>query len=182
METDKALQATRLWVERVVVGLNLCPFAERVLKPGRIAFELSNAQTIETFLEDAVASARKLVRSERNSVETTLLIYPKAPADFYEFYDWVGASQELFQSLHFDGVLQVVAFHPKFEFEGSTTEEVTHYTNRSPYPMLHFLREESVTEVAESHPDLLQIPQNNIAKLNQVGLPHIEQLVKSCSE
>lgn len=161
---------TRRWIADVVIGLNLCPFARRPFDAGLIRFAVSDA-TDEAHLVTALdAELTHLVATPRAVVETTLLILPHALPDFLDFNDFVGVAEQLLASRKLTGVVQLAHFHPRYQFAGTEPDAVENYTNRSPFPMLHLLREVSVTEVADHAEFVAGIPDRNIALLRRMGL------------
>jgi hypothetical protein len=178
MDKQAVIDATRRWVSAVVIGLNLCPFARRVFEGELIRYVVTGATDENSLLEDLTRELKTLAATPRSEVETTLLIHPAALADFLDYNDFLGVADDLVRRLGLRGVIQIASFHPKYQFAGTEPEAVENYTNRSPYPMLHLLREESISEVADN-PDVGQtIPQRNIETLRKMGREAILELVK----
>ena len=163
------IDATRRWVEGVVIGLNLCPFARRVHDAGRVRYVVTAAADDNALLAALEEELRALVAADRATVETTVLIHPHALAAFAEYNDFLPEADRLVRRLGLRGVIQVASFHPEYRFAGTPADAVENYTNRSPHPMLHLLREESVTEVAGDPDALAAIPQRNIDVLRRLG-------------
>lgn len=161
--------ATRRWVAAVVVGLNLCPFARRVADAGRVRYAVTDAGDEEGLLAALGAELAGLVAAPRAAVETTLLIHPRAFPGFADFNDFLHEAGRLVRRLGLAGVVQVVGFHPGFRFAGAAADAAENYANRSPHPMLHLLREESVTEVAGDAAAVAAIPGRNTATLRALG-------------
>jgi hypothetical protein len=159
--------ATRLWLEKAVIGLNLCPFAKAVRN--RIRYAVSRAQTPQALLDDLLRELQLLQAADPAQTETTLLIHPDVLAEFLDYNDFLDAADDAIAELGLTGVIQVASFHPHYRFEGSSPEDIENYSNRSPYPMLHLLREASVERAATSFPDVATIPDHNIATLRQLG-------------
>jgi hypothetical protein len=171
--THTVTAATRRWIADVVIGLNLCPFARRPFDADRIRYAVSDA-TDESHLVAALdAELTLLVATPRTEIETSLLILPYALPDFRDFNDFVGVAEQHVESRGLTGVVQLATFHPRYQFADTDPEAVENYTNRSPYPMLHLLREVSVTEVAGHEEFVAGIPQRNIALLRRLGLAAI---------
>lgn len=164
-----AADATRRWVGGVVVDLNLCPFARRVNDAGRVRYTVTTVGDADALLSVLGDELRALVAAPRAELETTLLIHPRALRDFGEYNDFLPEADRLVHRLGLRGVIQVASFHPEYQFVGTAADAAENYTNRSPHPMLHLLREESVTEVS-GDPDFLEaIPQRNIDVLRKLG-------------
>ena len=167
---------TRLWIERIVIGLNLCPFARRVFEGGKIRFIESDAEDTDALVADLEAELRRLVAEPIKSVETTILIHPHVLQDFLDYNDFLSRADQLLETLDLDGVIQIASFHPQYRFAGTKADAIENYTNRSPYPMLHLLREESVSRVAGDAVFLESIPANNIETLRKLGLRELKRL------
>ncbi|MBX9677243.1 MAG: DUF1415 domain-containing protein [Gemmataceae bacterium] len=173
MDEQAAMDATRGWVIGMVIGLNLCPFAHRVAEAGRIRYAATGAEDAEELLAALKTELSALAAAPRSAVETTLLIHPRALANFSDFNDFLPEADRLVRRIGLRGVIQVVGFHPAYCFADTPTEGAENYTNRSPYPMLHLLREESISEVSGDPAALAAIPRRNIETLRGMGLPAI---------
>jgi len=160
---------TQRWVERAVVGLNLCPFARAPLAAKRIRYRVSHAATAEGLVDDLVAELQSLQLSDPDDVETTLLIHPQVFGDFLDFNDFLEAADAAVEGLQLEGLIQVASFHPHYQFEGSAPDDIENYSNRAPYPILHLLREASVERAMELMPDTDQIFERNIETLRKLG-------------
>jgi hypothetical protein len=169
LDERAAADATRRWVAAVVVGLNLCPFARRVSDAGRVRYAVTAAADGGALLAALGAELRALVAAPRAEVETTLLIHPRALAAFPDYNDFRPEADRLVRDLGLRGVIQVAGFHPGYRFAGTPPDAAENYTNRSPHPMLHLLREASVTEVAGDPAALAAIPRRNIETLRGLG-------------
>jgi uncharacterized protein len=163
---EAVITATRRWVTAVVIGLDLCPFARRVSEAGRVRYT-ANEEALLTALGAELAA---LVAAPRAAVETTLLIHPRAFPVFLDFNDFLSEANRLVRRLGLRGVIQVVGFHPAFCFADTLPGAAENYSNRSPYPMLHLLREESVTEVSGDPAALAAISRRNIETLRGQGV------------
>lgn len=163
------IDATRRWVADVVIGLNLCPFARRVADGGRVRYAATDAADEDGLLVALDAELATLAAAPRAAVETTLLIHPRAFPAFPDFNDFLPEADRLVRRRGLRGVVQVVGFHPDFRFADTPPDAAENYTNRSPYPMLHLLREESVTEVSGDPAALAAIPRRNIETLRRLG-------------
>lgn len=172
------IEATRRWVEQVVVAFNLCPFAKRELVKDRVRFVVSKAQDEATLLDELAHELALLNVDE--AVETTLLIHPQVLQDFYHYNDFLEAADELLVDMDLEGVYQVASFHPDYQFGGTEPDDVENYTNRSPYPMLHLLREDSLSEAIDNYPEVDLIPERNIDCMNEQGLEKMQTLLNAC--
>lgn len=177
---DPIIIAVRRWVEDVVVGLDLCPFAKRELTKGTIRFRVSRATDANVLLLDLQDELETL--SGDPTIETTLLILPDVLEDFYDFNGFFRRSDGLLKKLDLRGVFQVASFHPHYQFASTAPEDPENYTNRSPYPILHVLREDSVSRAVDAHPDPEGIPLRNIERLRGLGRMRLEALLAACSE
>lgn len=170
MDTSAAIiDQTRRWIANMVIGLNLCPFAQRVFQQDRIRYIVTDARNSRTLLNDLERELKALAATPIEEVETTLLIHPDMLDDFLDFNDFLGDAENLIDALGFEGVIQLASFHPQYQFEGTEPDAVENYTNRSPYPMLHLLREESITNLNLDEDELLEIPERNIRTLQSLG-------------
>lgn len=175
---EKADQSVRHWVETLVVEMNLCPFAKRELVKNRVRFTTTTATTEEQLLM-ALQTELETLNADP-SVETTLLIHPEVLQDFYTYNRFLGDTDTLLVEMGLEGVYQIASFHPNYQFEGTKTDDAENYTNRSPYPMLHLIREESLERVIADYPDVDQIPLRNIALMNELGQGKLQALLSSC--
>ncbi len=169
MKNDEVIAATRNWLEKAVIGLNLCPFARAVYAGDRIRYVVSDATTPEALLQVMAEELQVLSTTDESKTETTLLIHPQVLGDFPDYNDFLEIADALVADLGYEGVLQVASFHPRYQFAGSEPDDVDNCTNRSPYPTLHLLRESSVERVVATHPDTEQIYRDNIETLRRLG-------------
>ena len=160
---------TQTWLERAVIGLNLCPFAKAVHVKGQIRYAVSDATTPEALADDLVRELEFLAEANSEMVDTTLLIHPHVLQDFLDFNDFLEVADGIVDELELDGMLQIASFHPQFQFENTELDDITNYTNRSPYPTLHLLREDSVERAVAAFPVELEIVSTNIATLEKLG-------------
>ena len=167
---SEVLQATERWLERAVIGLNLCPFAKAVYVKGQIHYALCWAHDSADVLEALAAELDDLLAQTPAKRDTTLLILPDAFPDFWDFHGLVQGAEKLLSTLRLDGVLQIASFHPQFEFADPPAGDMAHYTNRAPYPVLHLLREDSMDRAVAAYPDAALIYERNIARLRALGL------------
>ena len=178
LEYENIIGPVRHWVESLVVGLNLCPFARRELVKNRVRFSVTEAVTEEQLLADLQAELELLDSDE--AIETTLLIHPKALQEFYNYNQFLSYADSLLAQMGLTGVYQIASFHPDYPFGGTEPDDVENYTNRSPYPLLHLIREESLERGIANYPDSDQIPERNIALLNSLGRDKMQALLKAC--
>lgn len=167
--SETVIAETRAWVSRAVIGLNLCPFARAVQVKDQIRYVASNATDIEALLATLCEELHFLAGAEPAQVETTLLIHPHVLGDFLDFNDFLDIADAAVEELGYAGVLQVASFHPQYQFAGTAAEDVTNATNRSPYPTLHLLREESIDRAVTAFPEAKMIYQSNIRTLQTLG-------------
>jgi len=175
---DHALAASRRWIDRVVVQYTLCPFAKHELDKGSVEFTRSDARDEENLLS---ALEQELERLERcPDIETSFIVHPHVLGDFYDFNDFLGRCDALLKQIKLEGVYQIASFHPEYQFAGTHVDDAENYSNRSPYPMLHLLREASVARAIANHPDIESVPVTNIETLNKVGKEALQDLWQRC--
>lgn len=182
MDREAVIDATRGWVSSVVIGLNLCPFARRVFAADAIRYVVSTAEDEGRLLQDLTDEVKALASSSVSAVETTLLIHPSVLGAFLDYNNFLDAAELLIEELGLRDSIQLASFHPDYRFAGADDSAVENYTNRSPYPMLHLLREASVTAVAGGPVELLAIPQRNIETLRRLGLARILEKLKAVED
>src|SRR5688572_24615669 len=167
--TDEAvLLATRNWLERAVIGLSLCPFAKAALTKGLIREVVSPAETPDALLSDLRRELRALSEADPDVVDTTLLILPRVLGEFLDYNDFLRLADAALEELGLAGELQIASFHPTYRFGDLDANDPANSSNRSPYPILHLLREASVTRAVESFPDAAQIFEKNVARLREL--------------
>ena len=167
--TDRALAETRAWVELAVIGLNLCPFARAPQTKGQLRYALSEAGDPEALLQDLVAELKLLAATPAGETETTLLVHPHVLGDFADYNDFLDVAEAAVAELGLEGMIQVASFHPRYRFAGSEEDDVSNATNRSPWPTLHLLREESVERAVAVFPDAEAIYEANMETLRRLG-------------
>lgn len=170
------LQATTEWLEKAVIGLNLCPFAKAPHNKGQIRIHVSFAKHLDAFLEDVDAEIRRLLDTPAETLETTLLVCATLFDDFLVFNDMLDAAEQAIDDNGATGIVQIAPFHPQFQFDGTEADDIGNYTNRSPYPTLHFIREDSIEKAAQAFPDPAVIFERNIETLQKMGREGWEQL------
>jgi uncharacterized protein len=171
-DADKAAEITqtRRWVEQMVIGLNLCPFAKAVAVKGQVRYALSSAVNVEQLLGDLVAELNHLALVNPNETDTTLLIHPQVMTDFLDYNDFLELADAAVLEMGLEGEIQIASFHPHYQFADSEPEDVANYTNRSPYPTLHLLREASVDKAVAAFDGSDEIYLRNIETLEKLGL------------
>ena len=172
--TESAAQdpiaATRQWLERAVIGLNLCPFAKAVHVKQQVRFVLSDASTPEALLEQLAEELLLLRDTPPDEVDTTLLVHPDVLQDFLDYNDFLDNADAAVEALDLGGILQVASFHPDYQFAGTAPQDISNYTNRAPYPTLHLLREDSVSRAVAAFPEADSIVDRNIETLDRLGI------------
>ena len=169
MTGDEIIAMTRRWLEKSVIGLNLCPFAAGPYRDDRVHFFDSEQRTASGLLEELRSELGNLQAADPLRRETTLLIHPWVLTDFLEYNDFLEVCEAMIVELGLEGELQVASFHPHYQFAGTQAEDIENYTNRSPYPMLHLLREASIERAIAAVPDTDAIYQRNIRTLRDLG-------------
>ena len=167
MKKHPAITSVTHWLETFVIGNNLCPFAGREFFSDRVRFSYTDARN-ELQLLDALTDEIALL-NQNLTIETTLLIHPSVLGDFNDYNQFLGQVDQLMEELGLQGNYQIASFNPNYQFSGSQPMDSENYTNRSPYPLLHLLREQSVEQAIINHPDISAVPTNNIALMNQFG-------------
>lgn len=178
MAIDSVVAATRRWVESVIVELNLCPFAQRELKNDRVRFIVTDADS-EAQLLTALEAEMQLLDDD-SSIETTLLIHLGVLQAFSDYNQFLNLADALLVEMKRDGIYQVASFHPDYQFGDADPDDVENYTNRSPYPMLHLIREESLERAIADYPDIDQVPERNVALMIEMGKHRLDALLKTC--
>ncbi len=160
---------TQQWLEKAVIGLNLCPFAKAPYVKEQVRISVSRAKHLDGFLEDLDRELQLLADTSAEETETTLLVQPDLFGDFLTFNDMLELADAAVGEHDLEGVVQIAPFHPDFQFEGTEADDISNYTNRSPYPTLHLIRESSIAKAAEAFPDAAAIFERNIALLEEMG-------------
>jgi uncharacterized protein len=168
--TTDPIADTRQWLERAVIGLNLCPFAKAVYVKQQVRFVLSDASTPEALLEQLAEELLLLRDTSADEIDTTLIVHPDVLQDFLDYNDFLDNADAAVEALDLEGVLQVASFHPAYQFAGTAFEDISNFTNRSPHPTLHLLREDSVSRAVDAFPDADQIVDRNVATLDKLGV------------
>ncbi|MBU8977566.1 DUF1415 domain-containing protein [Lysobacter sp. MMG2] len=178
MSADDPIAATRRWLERAVIGLNLCPFAKAVYVKQQVRFVLSEAMTPEALLEELTAELALLARTDPEVTDTTLLVHPRVLTDFLDYNDFLDRADAAVAALDLEGELQVASFHPDYRFAGTAPDDMGNFTNRAPFPTLHLLREASIDRAVAAFPDPEVIVERNIAALEKLGPEGWDELMR----
>ena len=169
MDENEVIAATREWLEKAVIGLNLCPFAKAVYVKNQVRFVVSAARSLDGWLEDLDRELDFLAAADPEAIDTTLLIHPTLLPDFLDFNDFMQLAEAAVDEHGLEGVIQIASFHPRFQFEGTDPDDLGNYTNRAPFPTLHLLREASITRAVAAFPEAETIYQRNIETLEELG-------------
>ena len=169
LSDEAVVAATRRWLERAVIGLNLCPFARAPYLKNRVRIVVSPARDEEALLLDLCEELQRLGASDESDIETTLLVHPQVLNDFLDFNDFLDIADNALEQMNLAGELQVASFHPDYQFADTAPDDSANRSNRSPYPTLHLLRESSIERAVESGFDTDAIYENNIARLRELG-------------
>jgi len=166
---EQMLSLTVRWLERAVIGLNLCPFAKSVHVKGQIHYRLSHATQKQELLQVLQEELQALQATDPAVRDTTLLVLPDCFPDFLDFNDFLQDADDVLYTLGLDGTLQIASFHPRFQFAGTTEDDITNFTNRAPFPVLHLIREASIARAVEAFPDAEMIYEKNMRTLEDLG-------------
>lgn len=178
LANEEIVGVVQRWVDAVVVDLNLCPFARHELVNKRVRFVVTGAVREDQLLL-ALRSELELLNDDK-SIETTLLIHPHVLKNFYDYNQFLDLADHLLADVRLVGVYQIASFHPEYQFAGTEPGDVENYTNRSPYPLLHVLREDSLERAIAAYPDVDKIPERNAALMNTLGKDKLRGLLEAC--
>lgn len=167
---DAIIALTQAWLEKAVIGLNLCPFAKAVYVKQQIRYVVSQATDTNALLTELKTELQFLQDSDPAEIDTTLLILPEVLSDFLDYNDFLDTADEAIEDLELDGEIQIASFHPDYQFAGTNADDIENYTNRSPYPILHLLREASIERAVEAFPEAEEIYEKNMETLRKLGL------------
>lgn len=179
---DAVIAETRAWVERAVIGLNLCPFAKAPQVKGQVRYVRSAATDTEALLADLVAELERLAEAAPERIETTLLVHPGVLMDFEDFNDFLDIADGALAALDLEGVLQIASFHPDYRFADSAPDDIANATNRAPYPTLHLLREDSLDRAVAAFPAAEAIFEANIETMRRLGNEGWAALQRQCRD
>ncbi|QDQ29401.1 DUF1415 domain-containing protein [Chitinimonas arctica] len=169
IDNDAVINATRFWLEQAVIGLNLCPFAKAVYVKNQVRFVVSQARNLDALLDDLDRELDLLAEADAEQIDTTLLIHPFILTDFLDYNDFLDVADGVVAEHQLEGVIQVASFHPDYQFEDTEADDITNFSNRSPYPTLHLLREASIDRAVVAFPEAADIYERNIETLRQLG-------------
>ena len=175
---QQLIATTQAWLKTVIIAYSICPFAKHELERGSIRFSINHDTEVESCLLNLMLECDRLDTDA--SIETTLLIYSSAFTAFDDYLDFLELAEALVCEQGYEGVYQLASFHPDYCFEGVKQDDPANYTNRSPYPMLHLLRETSVERAVASYPHPENIPQRNIELTRELGLANMQALLAAC--
>ena len=170
MTEEQVLTQTRHWLEKAVIGLNLCPFAKAVYVKNQVRLVVSKARHADDLLEELDRELDLLVATPADDIDTTLLIHPTLFDDFLDFNDFLELAEGVVDEHKLEGVIQLASFHPQFQFDGTEPDDISNYTNRAPFAILHLLREDSVERAVEAFPQADAIFEANIKTLEKLGI------------
>ncbi len=177
-QAPQYIQDTQDWLLKAVIGLNLCPFAKAVHVKEQIRYFVSEASSVESLLQDLANELEHLAETSPEKTDTTLLIHPHVLQDFLDYNEFLDLADGLLEELNLDGELQIASFHPQYQFAGTEVDDITNFTNRSPYPTLHIIREDSIDKAVEAFPEAEAIFETNIAAMEKLGLDGWKKLFK----
>ena len=169
MTDEQVLSRTRHWLEKAVIGLNLCPFAKAVYVKNQVRLVVSQARHADDLLEELDRELELLVATPAEQMDTTLLIHATLFDDFLDFNDFLEVAEGVLDEHGLEGVIQLASFHPQFQFDGSEPDDIGNYSNRAPFAILHLLREESVERAVAAYPEAEAIFEKNVATLERLG-------------
>jgi hypothetical protein len=182
MDNQQVIDATRRWISSVVIGLNLCPFAQRVFVADTIGYVVTDADNTQALLADLARELEALATAPIARVETTLLIHPHTLKNFCDYNVFLDRGDRLIGELGLRGTIQLASFHPDYQFADTEPDDVENYTNRSPYPMLHLLREASIVQLGDNPDTLLDVPRRNCETLQGIGREKILEMLKALQD
>ena len=173
------IDKTKSWIQTFVIGLNICPFASLPFREDKIRYRLEESERPEKLVETLMEELDFLQKNKNEEIETSILIHPNVLSGFLDYNDFLSIAEAVLEEMNLEGVIQIASFHPDYQFAGEGKNVPSNYVTRSPFPMLHLLRESSVTRAVEIHPNTEQIPFDNIQKLNDLGLEKIKKMTKT---
>ena len=176
-DPDTIIQQTKNWIQQIVIGLGLCPFAAREFENNRIDYTVSDGKETEQHLRQLADCFSTLDKNA--TIETSLLIYSDSYQQFDDYLELLYLANRLVENLKYVGIYQIASFHPDYRFEGSKKKDAANFTNRSPYPMLHILREHSIEKAIENYDNIESVPDDNIKKLQKIGFENMLHKLKT---
>lgn len=178
MTTQQIIAATQAWLKTFVIAHNICPFARREQEKGSIRYIVETSTGLERCLESVIAECEHL--DSQPDTETTLLIFSQTCSNFEDFLDLLNIAEQLLIAQGYEGVYQLASFHPDYCFAQTPQNDPSNFTNRSPYPMLHLIREDSIEKAVASYPDPDGIPDRNIELTRTIGLERLQAILNAC--
>ena len=172
------IEHTKRWIETVVIGLNLCPFAKHPYQKGKILYQEIDSNEDEKVLGAIAEAMLYLAKADASELETTVLLAPQL-TDFEEYLDFLDVANVIVEELELEGIIQIASFHPDYQFAETDATDVENFTNRAPYPMFHFLREDSVENALLAFPEAKNVPEKNIETMKKLGHKGINELLES---
>jgi len=176
MQENQIIDAVSTWLKQVVIGLALCPFAAKPVQEGRVRFQLSNAKDDEVLLQALSMECQYMASVSAAEIETSLLIAAHHLKDFWSYNQFLVWANQLIKREGFEGVFQLASFHPDYCFAGTNPEDAENLTNRSPYPILHIIREASLEKALEYFSDIDEVPEKNKQKVNGLSFEQKQKL------
>lgn len=180
MSEDPVIVATRRWIDKLVVGLDLCPFAEPSLSRGGLRITVCDSRDLQVLCKALIDELSLMQTDSGQQLDSVLLIHPHALNDFALYNDFLEVCDQILEDLSLKGEFQIASFHPQYRFAGSAADALGNYTNRSPYPTLHVLRESSVARAVAEHSGSQSIPEDNVRRLEALGREALEALLADC--
>lgn len=177
---EKMIKQTQCWLDKVIIAHNFCPFAKRERDKGSIRFTVDESLELSLVLENLVLECERLDKNPE--IETTLFILAKIAQDFYDYLDLLDIAKQLLIKQGYEGVYQLASFHPDYYFADCSDDDPANYTNRSPYPTLHIIREQSLEKALQTYPEPELIPQRNIDYCQNLGLEKMQQMLTVCTD
>lgn len=180
LNTETVIARTRCWIERVVVEMNLCPFARKPYESGQMRFVVSAANRLPDLLADLQRELELLRTTDAREIDTTVLVHPEVLKDFFDYNDFLGDVDAMLEDEGYEGAFQVASFHPHYQFAGTQADDAENYTNRTPYPMLHILREDGLARAIAGYARPDKIPERNIRTLENIGAARMREILDEC--
>jgi len=178
MLIENIIKQTESWLSSFIISYNICPFAKKEHDKGSIRYAVIESDNIEQCLESVISECQIL--DSDSSIETTLVIFPNNFTHFDDYLDFLSLAESLLFDQQYEGIYQLASFHPNYCFDGEAENDPANYTNRSPYPMLHLIREESLEKALDSYPHPEKIPERNITLTRQIGLEKLQAILQKC--
>ena len=172
---EEIISQTKNWIKQIVIGLNFCPFAAQPFNDNSIHYKIIDSSKLNIILEELIRECNRMDADDKT--DTSLLILPTGWGSFKTYLDLLDLSEKLIEQEGLEGIYQIASFHPDFLFAGTSENDASNYTNRSPYPMLHILREEQVEKAIKKHKDIHSIPNTNISKANELGVNYFKSFI-----